>query len=162
MNENQTNPPADDARPAPLPPEPPPAGAAPPPPEPPVDVSPPPPPPEEVPVQAPPVSGAPPPAAAHGFAASELQNKKLIAGVLGIVLGGLGVHKFYLGYQQEGIIMLLITVVGGGVGGSLSCGLLAPLLVVMPIVGLIEGILYLTKSDQEFEATYLTGRKPWF
>lgn len=93
---------------------------------------------------------------------SDIQNKKMVAGLLGILLGGLGVHKFYLGYQQEGIIMLLVTVVGGGVGSAITCGLAAPVIIVMPIIGLIEGILYLTKSDQEFAATYVTGRKPWF
>ena len=37
-------------------------------------------------------------------------DKKLVAGLLGILLGGLGIHKFYLGYQKEGLIMLLVTV----------------------------------------------------
>ena len=32
-------------------------------------------------------------------------DKKILAGILGIVLGGLGVHKFILGYNQEGAIM---------------------------------------------------------
>ena len=40
-------------------------------------------------------------------------DKKVLAGVLGIVLGGLGIHKFVLGYQTEGIIMLLVSLVGG-------------------------------------------------
>lgn len=77
----------------------------------------------------------------------EQKDKKLIAGILGIVLGGLGVHKFYLGYQKEGIIQIVITVLTCGVGS---------------LVGLIEGILYLTKSDDEFVATYIVGKKPWF
>ncbi len=94
--------------------------------------------------------------------ASEIQNKKLVSGLLGILVGGLGIHKFYLGYQQEGLIMLLVTVLGGGFGTFLTCGLLAPVLFVMPTIGLIEGVLYLTKSDKEFADTYLTGRKTWF
>lgn len=115
------------------------------------------------PEQAPSAAPAPvaPPAAA-GPSSAEIQNKKLVAGLFGILLGGLGIHKFYLGYQQEGIIMLLVTVVGGGVGSAITCGLAAPVIIVMPVIGLIEGILYLTKSDQEFMATYVTGRKPWF
>jgi TM2 domain-containing membrane protein YozV len=152
MNENQANPPPGEGTPSPIPPEPPVEVGPPPPPE------APPPPPEPGPQ---PAAVQPAPAHSTPFSA-ELQNKKLVSGLLAIILGGLGVHKFYLGYQQEGIIMLLVTVVGGGIGGSISCGLLAPLLVVMPIIGLIEGILYLTKSDAEFEATYVTGRKPWF
>ena len=78
-------------------------------------------------------------------------DKKLVAGLLGILLGGLGIHKFYLGYQKEGLIMLLVTVLTCGFGG-----------IVMGPIGLIEGILYLTKGDDEFVATYVNGRKPWF
>jgi TM2 domain-containing membrane protein YozV len=74
-------------------------------------------------------------------------EKKLTAGILGIVLGGFGVHKFYLGYQKEGIIQIVITL--------LTCGIGA-------LVGVVEGIIYLTKSDEEFVATYVNGRKPWF
>jgi len=78
-------------------------------------------------------------------------EKKLVAGLLGILLNSLGIHKFYLGYQKEGLIMLLVTV--------LTCGFGA---IVMGPIGIIEGILYLTKSDEEFERTYLIGRKGWF
>lgn len=72
-------------------------------------------------------------------------EKKLVAGLLAILLGGFGVHKFYLGYTKEGVIQLLLSLVC--VGG---------------IIGIIEGIIYLTKSDAEFVATYITGRKGWF
>ena len=34
--------------------------------------------------------------------------------------------------------------------------------IVMGIIGLVEGILYLTKSDEEFVATYVRGKKGWF
>ena len=74
-------------------------------------------------------------------------DKKLISGLLGILLGGLGVHKFYLGYTKEGIIQIVITILTCGIGS---------------VLGLIEGILYLTKSDAEFVSTYVVGRKGWF
>ena len=74
-------------------------------------------------------------------------EKKMVAGILGIVLGGFGVHKFYLGYTKEGVIQIVITLVTCGVGA---------------IVGLVEGIMYLMKSDEEFVATYVNGRKGWF
>jgi len=80
-----------------------------------------------------------------------VSEKKLVAGLLGILLNSLGIHKFYLGYQKEGLIMLLVSV--------LTCGFGA---IVMGPIGIIEGILYLTKSDEEFERTYLIGRKGWF
>lgn len=82
---------------------------------------------------------------------NEANSKKILAGVLAIILGALGIHKFVLGYTTEGVIMLLVSI--------LSCGFLAP---VMSIIGIIEGIIYLTKTDEQFEAIYVTGRKPWF
>lgn len=75
------------------------------------------------------------------------ENKKMIAGILAIVIGSLGIHKFILGYTQEGIIQIVITIVTCGLGG---------------IIGLIEGIIYLTKSDEEFYETYQVGKKGWF
>jgi TM2 domain-containing membrane protein YozV len=72
-------------------------------------------------------------------------EKKIVAGILGILLGGLGIHKFYLGYTKEGIIQLIL---------GLFC--------IGSIIGLIEGIIYLTKSDEDFVATYITGKKGWF
>ena len=75
------------------------------------------------------------------------ENKKVLAGVMGILFGGFGVHKFILGYTQEGIIQLVVSVVTCGIGS---------------IIGLIEGIIYLTKSDEEFYNTYQANKKGWF
>ncbi len=91
-------------------------------------------------------------------------EKKLAAGLCGILVGGLGVHKFVLGYQQEGIIMLSVNLVSI-ILLMISCGILFPLVFVsmgVGIVGLIEGIIYLTKSDEEFVQTYVLNKKPWF
>jgi|SRR6185369_5650871 len=78
-------------------------------------------------------------------------DKKMVAGILGILLGSLGVHKFILGYTTEGVIMLLISVV--------SCGTLA---IIPSVIGIVEGIMYLTKSDEEFVRTYIQSKKGWF
>ena len=78
-------------------------------------------------------------------------DKKLIVGILGILIGGLGIHKFVLGYKKEGLIMLLGTI--------LTCGFLG---IVFGPIGLIEGILYLVKSDEEFVRTYIQNKKGWF
>ena len=78
-------------------------------------------------------------------------DKKIIAGILGIVVGGLGIHKFILGYQKEGMTMLLVSV--------LSC---FTLWAFMHVIGIIEGIMYLTKTDEDFVRTYVYGRKGWF
>lgn len=74
------------------------------------------------------------------------ENKKVLAGILAILLGGLGVHKFILGYTKEGIIQIIL---------GLACGLGA-------LIGLVEGIIYLTKTDEEFYQTYQVGKKGWF
>lgn len=86
-------------------------------------------------------------------------NKKILAGILAIVLGSLGIHKFVLGYQKEGIILLVVTLVGF----VLSCiGIGVFIVWITLLIGLIEGIIYLTKSDEEFYNTYQAGKKPWF
>ena len=82
-------------------------------------------------------------------------EKKIAAGIVGILLGSLGIHKFILGYTTEGIIMLAVTIVISVV----SCGLLWP---VMWLIGLVEGIIYLTKSDEEFVRTYIQAKRGWF
>ncbi|MBD1999391.1 TM2 domain-containing protein [Leptolyngbya sp. FACHB-541] len=82
---------------------------------------------------------------------SQGTDKKVAAGVCGILLGALGVHKFLLGYTTEGLIMLLVTILTCGFGGA-----------VMGIIGLVEGIMYLTKSDEEFVSTYILSKKGWF
>lgn len=74
-------------------------------------------------------------------------DKKMTAGICGILLGAWGVHKFILGYTTEGIIQIAITLVTCGIGG---------------IIGLVEGIVYLTKSDEEFVRTYIQNKKGWF
>ena len=89
-------------------------------------------------------------AGGQGGGGSGAENR-VAAGVLGILLGGLGIHKFILGYTKEGVIMLLVTVLTCGIGGA-----------VMGVIGLIEGILYLTKTDEAFVETYIRNRKGWF
>lgn len=74
-------------------------------------------------------------------------EKKIPAGILGILIGSLGVHRFYLGDTKGGLIRLAISVVTCGLGG---------------IIGFIEGILYLTKSDADFVQTYLVEKREWF
>lgn len=81
-------------------------------------------------------------------------DKKLAAGICGILLGGLGVHKFILGYNTEGIIMVVTYILG-----LFLCGVPA---MVIAIVGIVEGIIYLTRSDEEFAQTYILNKKPWF
>ncbi|NAS10666.1 NINE protein [Poritiphilus flavus] len=86
-------------------------------------------------------------------------NKKILAGILAIVLGWAGVHKFILGYTKEGFILLGFSLISY----VLACFIIGAFLAwIPPIIGLIEGIIYLTKSDEEFYNTYQAGKKPWF
>jgi TM2 domain-containing membrane protein YozV len=95
----------------------------------------------------------------EGLKGATGENKKILAGILAILFGSLGVHKFILGYQKEGIILLVATIIGY----ATICLLIGTFIIIATgIVGLIEGIIYLTKSDEEFYATYQLGRKPWF
>ena len=71
---------------------------------------------------------APPPPPA-GYSADPAQKSRIAAGILGILLGGLGIHRFYLGYVGIGIAQIAVTIVTFGVGS---------------IWGLIEGSLILT------------------
>lgn len=81
----------------------------------------------------------------------DVGSKKMVAGILGILLNAWGIHKFYLGMNTAGLIMLLVSL--------LTCGFGA---IIMWPIGLIEGIIYLTKSDEDFYETYIVGQKQWF
>jgi TM2 domain-containing membrane protein YozV len=82
------------------------------------------------------------------------QKEKWVAAVLAFVLGTLGIHKFYLGYKNEGIIMLVVSLVG-----SLCFGL-GPL--VMFVISLIEAVKYVTLTQADFERIYVLNSKSWF
>ena len=73
--------------------------------------------------------------AGPAIAAGENAKSKLAAGLLGIFLGGLGIHNFYLGYTKKAVAQLLICLLG-------SCLIIGP--AVSGIWGLVEGILILT------------------
>ena len=77
----------------------------------------------------------------------EFISKKTTAGICGILIGGFGVHRFVLGDSKGGIIRIVITVVTSGFGG---------------FIGFIEGIIMLTKSDDDFYQQYGVEKKGWF
>lgn len=88
-------------------------------------------------------------------------EKKIAAGVCGILLGWLGVHKFILGYTTEGILLLSVFF-GLSLLAVFTCGITSFLIGIPGIIGLIEGILYLTKTDEEFVEVYIRNKRPWF
>ena len=86
------------------------------------------------------------------------EKSKIAAGLLAIFLGGLGIHKFYLGYTAQGLVFLLVNTIGLVITIFLLC---IPN-IVLGIMALVEGIIYLTKTDEEFEQTYVIGQRKWF
>ena len=95
------------------------------------------------------------PSASRG---SQYPKNNIAAGLLAIFLGVLGIHKFYMGYQKQGVILLVgfliswpLVLVGIGILGIIAIALIA----------LIEGIIYLTKSEEEFHQIYIVNRKDW-
>jgi TM2 domain-containing membrane protein YozV len=81
-----------------------------------------------------------------GSGSASQQSQRVLCGVMGILLGGLGIHRFVLGDITGGVLRILLSFfcfVGG-------------------IIGLIEGIIYLTKSDEEFIRVYQVEKKAWF
>ena len=81
-------------------------------------------------------------------------SKKIAAALFAFFLGSFGAHKFYLGYTKQGVIMLLVFLSGFILLGIPS--------MIIGVIAFIEFILYLVKSDEEFEQTYVQGNKPWF
>ncbi len=76
-----------------------------------------------------------------------VQSQRVLCGVLGILIGGIGIHRFVLGDVVGGILRIVISAVTCGFGS---------------LIGLIEGIIYLTKTDEEFIEIYQVGKKAWF
>ena len=70
------------------------------------------------------------------------KKSKVAAGLLGILLGGIGIHKFYIGASGAGYIMLVTWLFGWVIAGIPTA--------IMSIIGIIEGIMYLTQSEKIF------------
>ena len=85
----------------------------------------------------------------------EIKSKKTTAGIIGLFFGAFGAHKFVIGYQKEGFIYLGVSVVGG----IITCG---GALAVTSILALIESIMLLTKTPEEFKRLYIDKKTPWF
>jgi len=84
-------------------------------------------------------------------APSDWESNRQTVGLLAILVGALGIHKFVLGNNTPGLIMLLVSLFACGVGWP-----------VMMAVGMVEGVRYLRISDAEFYQTYIVDKKGWF
>ncbi|VVN91247.1 TM2 domain-containing protein [Pseudomonas fluorescens] len=81
-------------------------------------------------------------------------SKRITAAILALFLGAFGAHKFFLGYNKQGVIMLLLFIFGFILVGIPS--------MIIGIIAFVEFIVYLTKSDEDFEQIYVNSAKPWF
>ncbi len=81
-----------------------------------------------------------------------LKSRKMAA-FLAIFGGALGMHKFYMGYNGIGAIVLFAALFSWIL-------LFSPLLATAGL-GVIEGFIYLTMSNEKFEKRYLKGRRRW-
>ena len=85
----------------------------------------------------------------------EIKSKRTTAGILGILFGSLGIHKFILGYTAEGFIYLATTIFGGIITCGFAWG-------VTSIICIVEGIILLTKTPEEFKRLYIDKKTAWF
>ena len=85
----------------------------------------------------------------------ELKSRRTSIGILAIIFGFLGVHKFMLGYKREGFILLAVSIIGG----IITCGIA---IIVTDIIGIIEGIMILNKTPMQFKKTYIDRKTFWF
>lgn len=81
-------------------------------------------------------------------------RSRVAAALLAFFLGSLGAHKFYIGKNGAGLVMLLISVTGFVLAGVPT--------MVMGLIALVECVIYLTMSQADFEAAYVRGPKAWF
>ena len=91
------------------------------------------------------------------------ESKRMVAGILGIFLGSIGIHKFYLGYTTEGVIWIVASVFVWVMSLILSCLIIGAFTFWIPfIIAFVEGLIYITKSDEEFIETYQLNKRAWF
>lgn len=81
-------------------------------------------------------------------------KSRIAAALLAFFLGAIGIHKFYLNKSGAGLTMLLISVFGLILAGLPTA--------VMGLIAFIEAIIYLFRSDEEFDRLYVFGNKAWF
>ncbi|EGQ7973476.1 TM2 domain-containing protein [Vibrio parahaemolyticus] len=87
-------------------------------------------------------------------ASTATSSKKIPAALFAFFLGSLGIHKFYLGYKKQGFIMMIVFLLGFILLGLPS--------IIIGIIAFIEFIIYLTKTEEDFDRIYVQNKKAWF
>jgi len=86
--------------------------------------------------------------------ANSYGRSRIAAAVLAFFFGWFGVHKFYIGKFGAGLVMLLVATFGLLLGAIPTA--------IMGVIALIEFVIYVAISDEQFDATYVRGGKAWF
>jgi len=84
-------------------------------------------------------------------AAQAVAVARVACGFLALLGSISGLHKFAMGRHFEGVIFILASL--------LSCFILSP---IMLTIGIVEGIMYILQTDQEFYDRYIAGDRRWF
>lgn len=96
------------------------------------------------------------PRARQLYASEEMYYKDhIVAALFAIFLGVFGIHKFYLGCNQAGFTMLGFSIIGS----LLTFGLAA---VLIEVIAIIEGVIYLSKTQTQFQRIYVMNQRDWF
>ena len=82
------------------------------------------------------------------------EKNKWVAALLAFIVGGLGIHKFYLGKNRAGFIMLFVFLAG--------IILAAIPTIIVSIVAFVECVIYVVKSEQQFYDDYVVSDRAWF
>ena len=85
---------------------------------------------------------------------------RLAAAVFALFTGVLGLHKFYLGYTVQGLILIVATFASMILMSVTQYAAVIKLVVVL--IGITEGVLYLMQTDERFVETYMVKRRAWF
>ncbi|MCX5773218.1 MAG: NINE protein [Fusobacteria bacterium] len=90
---------------------------------------------------------------------AKVQKKRAVAGWLAILVGSVGMHKFYLGYNKQGIVMLIISFICAVFASTLYAEII---FCIVALIGILEGVTYLRKTDKEFNRIYIRNQQYWF
>lgn len=87
---------------------------------------------------------------------SEINQKKIIAGILAILVGGLGIHGFYIGNNRMGITFLVIALISL----PLACLYIGYLgIIALNVISTIQGVIYLISSDHDYYQKYMVEKR---
>ena len=101
-----------------------------------------------------------PPEGAPNLDTGVVMRGRTAAAFFAIGTGLLGIHKFYLGYNTQGFLLIVTSFVCLALSAIFPYASIGT--AVIFLVTITEGVLYLLQSDDQFYKTYVENRRPWF